>query len=92
MPDTAKYIDSTAYEYVWIDTDGGLRSKVEYNIGKLAPDSNQIVNFNGSSTGQATTNMSDVYLNPLKYYNNPFSDGYIVMCETLDKEGKTSSR
>jgi len=66
-------------EYVWIDADGGLRSKNRVvDCGCLnVNDANDIDSigewaFDGSSTGQATGTDSDVIIRPVAIYHNPF--------------------
>lgn len=74
-------------EYVWIDVDGNTRSKVKVlnnpvkNITELP-----IWNFDGSSTGQSKGNFSDVFLKPVRLYQDPFrkNNGIIVLCECYD--------
>jgi len=74
-------------EYVWLDANDNLRSKI-----KIHTDDNDfpVWNFDGSSTGQATdTSISDVILEPIRTYNNPFFkinnvESYIVLCECLN--------
>ena len=46
-------------------------------------------NFDGSSTGQAPGDDSDVYLRPVAIYPDPFrgGDNILVMCETWDHDG-----
>ena len=50
-------------------------------------------NFDGSSTGQAPGNNSDVYLRPVAYYPDPFrlGDNALVMCETYMSDGSPNS-
>ena len=50
-------------------------------------------NFDGSSTGQSEGRNSDVYLKPSAIYRDPFipGDNVLVMCETLDPEGKPTA-
>ena len=67
-------------EYVWIDADGGLRSKNRvvdedsFSITEhMKPDpSRWDWSFDGSSTGQATGTDSDVIIRPVAFYTNPF--------------------
>ncbi len=49
-----------------------------------------IWNFDGSSTGQACGDNSDVYLHPISMFNDPFRIGKnkIVLCETFNHQNK----
>ncbi len=76
-------------EYIWIDADGNLRSKA-----KTLTQSSEIElstfskwNFDGSSTGQAVGDDSEVILNPVAFYNDPFrgENSYLVLCDCYDK-------
>jgi glutamine synthetase len=79
-------------EYVWIDLNGNLRSKIKVNIGftinKL--EKCPIWNFDGSSTGQSLSNtISDVIINPVRLYKNPLlnhPNSLIVLCECLNSD------
>lgn len=74
-------------EYVWLDANDNLRSKI-----KIHTEDNDfpVWNFDGSSTGQAIdTPISDIIINPVRTYNNPFFkinnvESYIVLCECLN--------
>jgi len=81
-------------EYVWIDGSGGLRSKSR-TITKKVTDLKQLPewNFDGSSTGQAPGDNSDVYLRPVAYYPDPLrlGDNILVMCETWMSDGKPNA-
>lgn len=60
------YID----EYIWRDANGKFRSKT-----KISTDCDmQEWNFDGSSTGQATTKNSEVWLTPVKFIVDPFKN------------------
>jgi len=50
-------------------------------------------NFDGSSTGQAPGDNSDVYLRPVAFYPDPFclGDNILVMCETWMADGKPNA-
>ncbi|KAF2861333.1 hypothetical protein K470DRAFT_257008 [Piedraia hortae CBS 480.64] len=72
-------------EYVWIDSTGSTRSKCK-TLPK-APSSIKDLphwNFDGSSTGQAMGDDSDVYLRPVAMYADPFrqGDNILVLCDT----------
>ena len=78
----------TVLEYIWIGGNGELRSKTRVlnkNIHTITEV--PIWNFDGSSTGQAefTTN-TEVILQPVKMYNNPFLLGYLILCETYTND------
>jgi len=73
-------------EYIWLDGNGDLRSKYR----TIYSDNDQIDiqkwNYDGSSTYQADTQNSEVVLNPIAYYPNPFfnnSRSFLVLCETF---------
>lgn len=77
-------------EYVWVDADLECRSKcktlTEYpkTIEELP-----IWNFDGSSTGQAPGDNSDILLKPVSIYRDPTRPGnnVIVLCECLNNDG-----
>jgi glutamine synthetase len=79
-------------EYVWIDLNGNLRSKIKVNLNKVEHLKDfPIWNFDGSSTGQASSgNVSDVIIRPVRSYKNPFitndSNSKIVLCECLNSD------
>ena len=94
-------------EYVWIDADGGLRSKnrvvcLDSSFGFIDIDAIGEWSFDGSSTGQATGTDSDVIIRPVAVYHNPFYKSppdfergtfvsHLVMCDCYDKEGTPHS-
>jgi glutamine synthetase len=82
-------------EYVWSDLNGNLRSKIKiiqkkyfYSFTKL--EDYPIWNFDGSSTGQSSTTVSDVIIRPVRLYKNPLInssfDSVLVLCECLNKD------
>ena len=82
------------YEYIWIDGDGNMRSKKRVtSLG--ATD----WNFDGSSTGQATGEDSEVILKPrakYRFVHAPGSPHWLVICDTwhrfktIGEDGKIS--
>jgi glutamine synthetase len=64
-------------EYIWIDSEGNTRSKTRTLEGgqKWDVSTLPIWNFDGSSTGQAPGENSDVYLRPCAVYPDPFRKG-----------------
>ena len=88
-------------EYVWIDADGGMRSKTRVvSLEEGVSASSSILSdprrwewsFDGSSTGQATGTDSDVLIRPVAVYSNPFYKNdlalaYLVLCDCYNKDG-----
>eukprot|EP00123_Amoebidium_parasiticum_P012576 comp21455_c0_seq1/m.29647 comp21455_c0_seq1/g.29647 ORF comp21455_c0_seq1/g.29647 comp21455_c0_seq1/m.29647 type:complete len:360 (-) comp21455_c0_seq1:323-1402(-) len=78
-------------KYVWIDgTLENMRCKSR-TLTKVpaSPDELPIWNFDGSSTGQAEGEDSDVLIRPVSIFKDPFrrNDNILVMCETLNPDG-----
>jgi glutamine synthetase len=77
-------------EYVWIDANDNLRSKtrvVDNNPQYLNnPDQIEDWNFDGSSTGQAIGEDSEVIIKPRRAIKCPFrrGDNLIVLCDCYD--------
>ena len=78
------------YEYIWLDVNSKLRSKIRVcdavGSGELPPN----WNYDGSSTGQAVGSHSEIILNPVAMYKNPFfksSISFLVMCQTFKPDG-----
>lgn len=70
-------------EYIWLDRDIELRSKIKIVKTDIQDiDKVPIWNYDGSSTNQAEKNKSEIILKPRYMCNNPFYDGYIIMCDT----------
>ena len=79
-------------EYIWLDANNNCRSKTKVlNIReKLTIKNCPQWNYDGSSTGQATTENSEVILNPVKLYIDPFrknETSYLVLCDTYNIDG-----
>ena len=63
-------------EYIWRDSYHSLRSKTKIlncveTQSAYNTDTYPMWNYDGSSTGQATTENSEVLLKPVKIYKNP---------------------
>lgn len=77
-------------EYVWIDAFNTTRSKARTlylkNKHNVILNDIPIWNFDGSSTGQAEGNNSEVILKPVSIFRDPFRDpdGIIVLCSCYD--------
>ena len=89
-------------EYIWLGLDNEIFSKVrilsarqlvenrssDYIDYKEIPD----WDFDGSSTGQATTEASEVILKPCALYKNPFHNkelqSFFVLCSTYSPNGQ----
>ena len=81
-------------EYVWPDANGNLRSKTKVIYDSLKDVKELPVwNFDGSSTGQATTEESEVLLKPRSAFKDPFrgGDNLMVLCDTFTTEMKPHS-
>jgi glutamine synthetase len=85
---------SVIAEYVWIDASGGTRSKCK-TLTKIPTSIKDLPewNFDGSSTGQAPGDNSDVYLRPVAMYPDPFrlGDNILVLAETWMSDGKPNA-
>ena len=81
-------------EYVWIDADLGTRSKTTTldKKPKSVADLKEW-NFDGSSTGQAPGDNSDVYLRPAAIFADPFrrGDNIIVLADCYNSDGSPNS-
>ncbi len=86
------------FEYVWIDGNSELRSKIRVmkDIENWDVLNNRyfIWNYDGSSCNQASTENSEVILKPVAIYNNPLLENvnknyqcYLLLCESVNKDG-----
>ena len=93
---------SYSLEYIWLDVNNKFRSKVKVitikklkSIDDLKPHL-EIWNFDGSSTGQASTNESEVFIKPIRYFKNTENKTYFyILCECLNPDEtphKTNTR
>ena len=72
-------METVIAEYIWLDQTNNIRSKIRILRGGEHPPR---WNFDGSSTGQASTQTSEMVLEPVQVYPHPFFDtGVIVLCE-----------
>lgn len=78
-------------EYVWIDGSFKLRSKSRtVSAGVTDPTQLPEWNYDGSSTGQAPGDDSEVIMRPRAIYRDPFRGGdhVLVMCDTYTPSGE----
>ncbi|CAK9033269.1 Glutamine synthetase leaf isozyme [Durusdinium trenchii] len=79
-------------EYVWIDADGGCRSKTKVMHGKSTVTLKDLPhwNYDGSSTGQAPGEDSEVIIHPAAVFSDPFRGGnhVLVMTDTYTPAGE----
>jgi glutamine synthetase len=80
--------NKTVLEYVWLGGKNEFRSKIRV-VNSVITCINDIPvwNYDGSSTGQATTESSDVMLMPCAAYMNPLTQGLLVLCSTYTPDG-----
>lgn len=85
-------------EYIWLDAQNNFRSKIKVvNNNEQEPilfhsaiEDFPNWNYDGSSTGQALGEDTEVILKPVFKCPNPFmeSNSFLVLCETFNTEGK----
>lgn len=75
-------------EYVWLDNDVVARSKTRVlGVNEPAPE----WGFDGSSTGGASTERSDLVLRPVVQVPSPLLTDEIVLCEVFNQNGTPHS-
>lgn len=77
-------------EYIWIDAISNIRGKTKTLFKEPSgPEDLPEWNFDGSSTGQAPGDNSDVYLRPVAIFPDPIrkSPNILVICETWNPDG-----
>lgn len=87
----------TKLEYIWLDSNGNLRGKTKIisHIPDLGIKNLEEWNYDGSSTGQADGNDSEIILKPQKIIPDPFrrdtkntKNNKIVLCDIYYPDGK----
>jgi len=86
------YTNYVLAEYVWVDADGGYRSKTKviHNTDKVKLEDLPDWNYDGSSTGQAPGEDSEVIIKPCAVFHDPFRGGnhVLVMTDTYTPQGE----
>ena len=82
-------------EYIWLDCNNNYRSKIKI-VNETVTKLEQVPkwNYDGSSTGQATLEHSEVELVPLKIYKHKYDKSFpiLVLCDTYNpKTNEVSS-
>ena len=73
-------------EYVWLTGNSGCEMRSKYRIIQNENQST-IWNYDGSSTGQATTENSEILLYPVCKFVNPFiAKSFIYLCDTYQRD------
>jgi len=82
----------TCVEYVWLDAEQNPRSKAKVMHGKAGVTLKDLSdwNYDGSSTGQAPGEDSEVIIKPQALFNDPFRGAHhaIVICDCYTPKGE----
>ena len=81
--------ENRQYVYIWTDAVGKFRSKVRNLLihNPSEPRTPPRWNYDGSSTGQASTEESEVELVPIAVYSSQTSKYTYVLCSTFKQNG-----
>jgi glutamine synthetase len=81
--------------YIWIDGDGNLREKSRTHETGFSGSIQTLPNwsYDGSSTGQAPRENSEVELRPVAVFDDPLRRGVdrLVLCETFTFDGRPTA-
>ena len=89
-------------EYIWLDCKQNTRGKtkiMKFDLNLIKDNPNLLLNylptwnFDGSSTGQATTEESEVLLKPVKCLCDPFrreKNCFLALCECINVDGSSN--
>ena len=78
----------TKLRYLWLDSTGHIRNKlkiVKHNVYHVN-DAEQW-SYDGSSTNQAPTGDSDLFINPVRIYRSTLHDEVLVLCSITNFDG-----
>jgi len=80
----------TKLRYIWLDATGHIRNKLKIVESDRIISVEQVEqwSYDGSSTGQATTGDSDLFLNPVRIYNSSDNDEMLVLCSVSNFDGE----
>jgi len=89
-------MSNTILEYVWLDSNNNFRSKCRVMDLKPLFTINDLPlwNYDGSSTGQAETTNSEIFLKPVALFKNPLfiananNNSFLVWCDNVTIDGE----
>ncbi len=92
-------ITNVLVEYIWLDAKNNFRSKIRVCSSNNITDDITDWNYDGSSTGQADIDSSEIILKPCKIFNNPLlnnksklcKNNKLVVCSTYNIKGEPLS-